>query len=727
MDLRHSRPFRIVLLLAFILALLLSAGPYLFDVEYVRNELRALVLRETGRLLTIRGDTHVVLLPSPALIARDVALSETDANTPFAKARRLRIGLSAWTWLRHGTVAVTELEVDRPQLAIRRYSDGRYNFDDLLADRGSQAKLRFDLQQLHFRDATVDYTDRSMPEALRLSGLTVEVDQPADPIAGRLAFSGDVTLYRARQPQWRAHAEGGAALRYVPAERRLYVAELALEMNQQGKSAPALALLNTRLKATGELIYGWEPLRLNGGSLSMEAVGARARQAWQWRLDAPRFDFRDGVARLNDLRLTLDIRSPQNRLTAELNMPALAGTRRGSLRADHARLGVKVTSPEQRFTLNFVSPLELHHGTLARLPAYRLTGNYGNKGLPRGAIPFELSGDAEMDLEQERISLINRGTLDGAQFATRFAVRDFVYPKYRVDLDLARLDLTPYLPAVAEGAKAVDTETPLEFGWLERLDADGQLRIGEFVVKNLRLQNIALEFKAQDGKVQLDPFTAHIYGGRLAGQLAIDTTGKVPRYHVRQLLSGVNINPLLRDLLAIERFDGRGQLDLDISASGARLSEIRHSATGRAHMSLARGAVRGIDLEALLRTVNRQLKRMSGEQIKPADLHASTPFSELRASLAIKDGLASNEDLYVGTSLLQLKGRGQIDLGDGRIDYTLHASANPRVPELRDLAGVSVPIHLSGVLASPEYRVDYSTLREQLTAEPTPPSTDKRR
>ncbi|GAA5786273.1 AsmA family protein [Chitiniphilus shinanonensis] len=716
MDLRHSRPFRITLLLVFALTLLLGIGPYFFDAEYARNELRALIFRETGRMLTIQGDTHVVLLPSPALIAEGVTLSETDASTRFARADRVRIDLSPWALLRRHQVSITRLEAERPELSIRRIGNGRYNFDDLLSSRGAHAELRFDLQALSFREARFDYVDTTSGDSLTLNQLNVTVDRPTDPKEGALTLSGDLVLAQGGRPQWRTHTEAGAALRYVAAERRLYVAGLTLSMTQQGKSADSLAVTHAQLDATGELVYGWEPLRLNGGSLKVKAVGTRERQAWQWNLDAPRIDFRNGVARLNDLKFALDIRSPQSRIEAELDVPALAGTQRGSLRADAAKLDVKLSSPDQTFTLNFASPLELHQGTLARLPNYRLTGTYTNKGLPRGAIPFELSGEASLDLQQETIALDNRGTLDGAEFATRFGVRNFVRPSYRLDLDLARLDLTPYLPAVAEGAKAVDTETPFEFGWLQQMDAQGQLHIGEFVVNNLHLENIALDFQANDGKVRLDPLSAHIYGGELSGQMEIDASGDMPSFHVRQLLSDVNVNPLMNDLLATTRFEGRGQLDLDVSASGSRLSEIRASANGRARMSLARGLIRGMDLEALLRTANQQIRLMNGEQVSPADMKASTHFSELHASLAIKDGIASNRDLYVGTGLLRLDGGGQIDLGRGSIDYTMRASANPRVPELRDIVGLTVPIRLTGSLASPEYRVDYTALREQLEA-----------
>ncbi|WP_148714591.1 AsmA family protein [Chitinolyticbacter meiyuanensis] len=726
MDLRHSRPFRLALLFVAVSLALIGIAPYFIDAEYARNELKLALQRDTGRTLSVGGKTRVVLLPRPALTARNVGLTEADGRTRFAHADEVRIEFSLWSLLRHGEATITRLEATRPQLAVRRQANGSYNFDDLLAHRSNASPLHFDLEGVEFDDARIDFSDAASAETARLSNLSVLLDQPADPKAGRLDLAGELAVLQSGQPQWRAALEAGAALRYEAAERRLLVADLKLGLQQLGKSAPQLALTNATLEATGNLVYGWQPLRLAGGSLQLSALGTRAQQSWQWSLDAPNIDVRNDIARLTNLKLALDIRSPQSRVTAEFKLPALAGSRQGSLRADHAAIDVKVSSAEQTFVLKFASPLELQRGTIARLAGYRLTGSYANRALPRGAIPFELEGEAELDLKRETLQLTNRGTLDGAQLATLFAAEDFVDPRYRFDLDLARLDLTPYLPAVAEGARGVDAETPYDFGWLGQINANGRVQLGELIVKNLHLQQIALDFSANNGVARLDPLSAHIYGGELAGALTIDTGGRVPQFHVKQRLSGVDINPLMRDLLAIERFEGNGELALDVTASGNRISDIRGSASGQVQLALNRGAIRGIDLEAVLRATNQQLKRMSGEPVRLADLQASTHFSTLKASLAIKDGLARNDDLAVTTGLLRLSGQGEFDLGTGRIDYTMKAGTNPRVPELQQLAGLIVPVTLTGSLAAPEYRVDYGNLRQQLLqrqSRPTPQST----
>ena len=83
--------------------------------------------------------------------------------------------------------------------------------------------------------------------------------------------------------------------------------------------------------------------------------------------------------------------------------------------------------------------------------------------------------------------------------------------------------------------------------------------------------------------------------------------------------------------------------------------------------------------------------------------------------MTLRHGVATNDDLAVSAGVLRLTGSGNVDLGAGTLDYAVKASANPKVPELADLAGLHLPIQFFGSLASPEYKVDYASLKEQIT------------
>lgn len=718
MDWRHNRPFRILLLLCIALIVLAGVVPYYVPLDMIHSELQSRIARDTQRTLDVRGSTHFVLLPRPALLLGEASLSEPASKDVFARFEHARMGLAIWPLLTRGEIVLNELELDKPQLSVLRHEDGSLNFEDLLALGSNGQQLHFGLEELHFNGAELRLSDEFLGNTLSLAQLDLALENLADPKNGKLTASGGVVIGEQGKPaDWQGLLEANAAMRYNKDERRLLVADLKLNLQQSGQSASELRISNAALGVTGNLVYGWQPLRLNGGDLKLTGGMTRAEQKWKLDLDLPEIRVQESRLALNRLRLTAAMQSPHGSFSSSVEVPALSGAQQGVLRTDAARIDVKVSSPEQNLSLAFASPLELRQGVQAALTGYSLTGSYGNRSLPRGAISFDLRGEGLLDVRQETLRLASRGTLDRAPVDASFQMEDFVSPRYKVNLDLARLDLSPYLPAVAANAKSLDQEEPFDLWWLNGLDAEGSIRVGELVLQKLRVNDIAFNLAASQRKLVLDPLSATIYEGRLTGRAEVDASRNSPVFRLQQRLSNMNINPLLTDALATNRFEGRGFLDLDIAAVGRKISDLRRTAGGNVRMQLSRGSVRGIDVEAVLRATANQLKALNG----PSGTQATNPdvrtrFSELKASLVLRHGVASNSDLAMTAGVLQLSGGGAIDFGNGSLDYTLKASANPRVPELADIAGLTLPIQLVGSLASPEYRIDYASLKEQLLA-----------
>ncbi|GHD55258.1 AsmA family protein [Jeongeupia chitinilytica] len=714
MDLRHSRPFRIFLLLIAGLTLLIGIVPYFVEATLLRDALTSQIASETRRTLTVAGNTRVVLLPRPAITLGNVTLSQPDSAQRFMHAERVRVRLALWPLLR-GKPVIDQVEFDDPELLFERFADGTYNFEDLLATPEHPRKVDMRLDALHFERAKLVYRDALIGVGGTVSALDFSLDNLADPKNGRFTAAGKLSIGDGKTPWWSGSVEASAAMRYTEADRRLSVAELRFELKQQGATKPGVDIEASGLTAVGNLVYGWQPLRLAGGELKITGNGRRAGQDWQGELNLPSLKVTENTMALEQPRLSVRMQSPRGRFAAGVSVPQLSGTLQGLMRADNARINVELVTPQQTLALNFVSPLELYSGTLARLTSYRLSGQYGNKALPRGAIPFELAGNAALNLRNETIRLDSQGSLDHAPLKATFSIDDFVSPRYGFDVDLADLDLTPYLPAVAAGAKNVSATAPMDFQWLDRLDAQGQVKIGELTMNKLHFNDIALGFVARAHKLALDPLAANVYGGQLSGRLEIDNSrGGKPRWHASQRLNNMNINMLLSDLLDTSRFEGRGHLNLDVSAVGDTLTDLRRTAGGDVRVQLSKGSVRGIDIEALLRTASRQIKAMNGEVTQLPNLDARTRFSELNATLQLKHGVATNNDLLVRAGVLRLAGGGTIDLGAGQVDYRLKASANPDVPELKGIVGLTLPIEFSGPLNGPTYHVDYTSLKNQL-------------
>jgi AsmA protein len=91
----------------------------------------------------------------------------------------------------------------------------------------------------------------------------------------------------------------------------------------------------------------------------------------------------------------------------------------------------------------------------------------------------------------------------------------------------------------------------------------------------------------------------------------------------------------------------------------------------------------------------------------------------MTASFTIKNGVAHNEDLEVKSPLVRITGRGDIDIGNSRIDYVTKAAVVATTQgqggaDLAELKGLSVPVHLSGPFDNLSYKVNYGAVAADL-------------
>ena len=87
----------------------------------------------------------------------------------------------------------------------------------------------------------------------------------------------------------------------------------------------------------------------------------------------------------------------------------------------------------------------------------------------------------------------------------------------------------------------------------------------------------------------------------------------------------------------------------------------------------------------------------------------------MSASFKIANGVAHNDDLKAASPFLRLGGAGNLDIGNNTIDYlakaTLAATSKGQGGrDVANVAGVTIPVKLSGALDNPQWHVDYSAL-----------------
>ena len=108
---------------------------------------------------------------------------------------------------------------------------------------------------------------------------------------------------------------------------------------------------------------------------------------------------------------------------------------------------------------------------------------------------------------------------------------------------------------------------------------------------------------------------------------------------------------------------GQAKVDIDIKGSGTNANEIKPNIAGRGSVAVANGAIEGVDLTAMIKSIGAgempNLEQGNG---------AKTEFSELGGSFTIASGLARTTDLQMTSPLLEVTGRGTVDVVIGNID-----------------------------------------------------------
>lgn len=340
----------------------------------------------------------------------------------------------------------------------------------------------------------------------------------------------------------------------------------------------------------------------------------------------------------------------------------------------------------------------------------------GNPRFPGGRLAASLKGSASANLEKETAQLNLDGRMDESAIQARLGLSRFAPPAYHFDVAVDKLDVDRYLPAKAKQKReAAGAEKPLDLSALKGLNAAGSLRIGAFKASNLKASGVRLGIEADDGKVRISPMAADLYQGTLSGSLGVDARGAAPRLTVSQTLAGVSVGPLLKDLLDKDVLEGRGSVRLDLTAAGDTVGAMKKALNGDASLNLSNGAIKGINLAAVLRNAKAKLGTLRGQHTAAANAAEKTDFSELTGSFKVRNGVAHNDDLSAKSPLLRLTGNGDIDIGESSINYLAKAAVVATLEgqggrELSSLKGVTVPVRISGPFDRLSYTLDFNAM-----------------
>ena len=307
--------------------------------------------------------------------------------------------------------------------------------------------------------------------------------------------------------------------------------------------------------------------------------------------------------------------------------------------------------------------------------------------------------------------------LDDSSVTGRVEITDFADPHFVFELDVDRINLDRYLPPSSEAPTAPDQEDQgFDTAALADLNLAGRVSAAELHVSGLDVAGFSTNIDLAEGIGRIDPLVADLYGGEFQGGAEFDVRAGGPLVSLQGSLYDVDFEGLLSGLSGEPaRTSGTGIIDVELTGLGDNLDEVLSTATGSIEFALRDGAMEGFNLDHTLCDLYNQLRGYP--RPAPATVHA-TPYSLLRGTAQVRDGIAQTADLLGNMTTIEVSGQGRVDLVTYGIDLDLDAELTAGIPipgceTLDDLAGRSIPVVVGGTVAEPRIGPDFEELIRQ--------------
>ncbi|MCF2522112.1 AsmA family protein [Bradyrhizobium sp. G127] len=335
-----------------------------------------------------------------------------------------------------------------------------------------------------------------------------------------------------------------------------------------------------------------------------------------------------------------------------------------ALSGDRSGIKVRVASAPLKFAFDGAVANRtslLMEGTLAAdSPSLRNALRWTGQPAPGTGGLGRFSLKARTNVVGESIALTNVNLeLDGntAEGVITYSNND----RQTVQATLAAdaLDFTPYIDTVrllASGARDWNRQL-FDLRGLSATDLDMRLSAAKVTIGPSKLGRTALGANLRSGTLALSIGEAQIYGGILKGSFGITRADTDADVKAQFQFTDVDLASCASELFGVSRLTGRGNLSFALEATGASPFALAQSLDGTATLTGRDGAIGGLNIEQLLRRLERRPLSGAGNFRT-----GSTPFNTLSIAIRFRDGVATAEDAQLegATTRIMLTGTASV-------------------------------------------------------------------
>jgi AsmA protein len=283
-------------------------------------------------------------------------------------------------------------------------------------------------------------------------------------------------------------------------------------------------------------------------------------------------------------------------------------------------------------------------------------------------------------------------------------------------LSTDKLDLRPYMPPPAESAEGFPawSEAPMDFSSLRNMDAEFDISTNAIFINDLEFGESRIKLTVDNGRMTAEIPELSMYGGQGSGRMVVNARGATPSFAGNFDVGSVQAQPLTADLMKHDNLLGLGSFKLNFEATGSSQAAIMNSIDGSGGFDLADGALKGVNIAAMIRAVGEfqdgfnpaALQRAVSQARGPTE---QTDFSEFLSDFSITNGLVNAPTINLKGPYLTMTGKGTVNLAAQTIDLRL----SPRGTTTLDGEGgrtITVPVRVGGTFSQPSISIDGEAL-----------------
>jgi len=221
------------------------------------------------------------------------------------------------------------------------------------------------------------------------------------------------------------------------------------------------------------------------------------------------------------------------------------------------------------------------------------------------------------------------------------------------------LDLTPYVSTVrllTTNERAWNSGR-ITLDGLAGLDLDLRLSAGSVVVSTAKLGRTAIAANLRGSHLAITVGEAQAFGGVIKGSLGLANLSEGIDVKSQLQFTDVDLESCLGQLFGLRRLEGKGNIALSVEGGGDSVLAVTHTLNGTANLVGTDGALVGLNVEQLLRRLERRPLSGGGEFRS-----GRTPYDKLAVALKVTQGTVSVEDVKIegSTVMLALAGSASI-------------------------------------------------------------------